>query len=105
MAYWQHHYAWGLRASRGSITLAMVIPAIIPTISAYLRQLGVDGYRLSEVRRKRFEYSGLQQGPEEAGEAAYLASQAVEKIGEYAKSDRPFFISCNFSGPHTRRIC
>lgn len=75
-------------------------PSKHPHYLDYLRQLGVSGFQLSEVKRKRFEYAGLQQGPEEAGEAAYLAAQTVEKIGQYAKSERPFFISCNFWGPH-----
>lgn len=75
-------------------------PSAHPHYLAYLRKLGVDGYNLSQVTRKRFEYSGLQQGPDEAGEAAYLAAQTVEKIEQYAGSDRPFFISCNFWGPH-----
>lgn len=75
-------------------------PSKHPHYLAYLRRLGVDGYQLSEIKQKRFEYSGLQAGPDEAGEAAYLAAQTVEKIGAYARSDRPFFISCNFWGPH-----
>lgn len=71
-----------------------------PHYLQYLRRLGVDGFRLSEVKKKRFEYAGLLDGPEEALETHYLAAQTVETIERYAQSDRPFFVSCNFWGPH-----
>ena len=70
----------------------------------YLKELGVGGFNLSEVthhpEQKRFRYSGIQEGPVEASAPGYLASQTVDYIDKFARDDKPFFVSCNFWGPH-----
>jgi arylsulfatase A-like enzyme len=78
-----------------------------PHYLEYLRTLGVDGFKIvDEVRPaaglhgRTLAYAGIQRGPAEATEAGYLASQTIDALRRFAKSDRPFFISCNFWGPH-----
>lgn len=45
-------------------------------------------------------YSATQIGPADVSEPSYLAQKAIAAIADYAKTDAPFFISCNFWGPH-----
>jgi arylsulfatase A-like enzyme len=73
----------------------------------YLKALGVDGFKIVDEVRPAAGlhgvarvYAGIQQGPAEATEAGYLASQTIDTLRRFAKSDRPFFIGCNFWGPH-----
>ncbi|MFC1574226.1 sulfatase-like hydrolase/transferase [Candidatus Latescibacterota bacterium] len=69
----------------------------------YLKTLGLDGYNLlSEVKdpKGRRLYSGMQEGPQEASIPTYLANQTIDYIKDYTGKDSPFFISCNFWGPH-----
>jgi len=78
-------------------------PSDHPHYIAYLKSQGVDGFRLAEeiLDPTGFRhYAGLQEGPQTASIPAYLASQTVETIRRYASEDLPFFISCNFWGPH-----
>jgi len=69
----------------------------------YIKKYGVDKFRLLEGKKDpsgRRLYHGLQEGPQEVSTPGYLANQTIRKIKEYSASKRPFFISCNFWGPH-----
>ena len=69
----------------------------------YLRKQGVNGFNLLSEKRDPTglrPYSGLQEGPQSASIPAYLATQTIEMIKQFAKKNSPFFISCNFWGPH-----
>ena len=73
---------------------------------AYLKKLGLDR-SISEKKHSigaKFSYCGLQSGPQEASIPAYLANQTIEKLNEYKKSDKPFFICTSFWGPHAPYI-
>jgi len=75
-----------------------------PDYLSYLRRLGVNGFEVSsEIRSpdKSRVFAGIQEGPEEASEAAYLAAQTIDTIRRFGRDGRPFFIACNFWGPHT----
>jgi len=76
---------------------------IHPHYRSYLETLGVDGFKVSgEVRSPDGlrVYAGVQEGPEEASEAFYVAHMAGEAIRRFGREDRPFFVSCDFWGPH-----
>ncbi len=78
-------------------------PSKHPHYVDYLKQQGVSGFNLLWERRDPTgyrNYAGLQEGPQSASIPAYLASQTVDVIRRYAKSSQPFFIGCNFWGPH-----
>ncbi len=70
---------------------------------AYLKNLGLDGFRITEKCQAPGDgqlYYGKQEGPPEASIPAYLAHQTIEKIRKFSQADKPFFVSCNFWGPH-----
>ena len=72
-----------------------------PHYLEYLKKQGVDGFRiLKKVKEGGTFFSGLQEGSQSATVPAYLAEQTIDVINRYSKSDRPFFISCHFWGPH-----
>jgi len=78
-------------------------PAEHPHYVEYLKHQGVSGFNLLRERRDPTgyrNYSGLQEGPQSASIPAYLASQTLDVIYRYTKSPEPFFIGCNFWGPH-----
>lgn len=78
-------------------------PAEHPHYVDYLKHQGVSGFNLLWERRDPTgyrNYSGLQEGPQSASIPAYLADQTIDVIRRYTKSPRPFFIGCNFWGPH-----
>jgi arylsulfatase A-like enzyme len=78
-------------------------PAEHPHYVDYLKQQRISGFNLLRERRDPSgyrTYSGLQEGPQSASIPAYLANQTIDVINRYAKSPRPFFIGCNFWGPH-----
>ena len=69
----------------------------------YLRGYGLDGFNLSQEKHDpdgKVLYYALQEGPTEASIPGYLAHQTIEYIRRFAGEGRPFFISCNFWGPH-----
>ena len=68
-----------------------------------LKGLGLTGFNLTEEKwdpDHRALYYALQEGPTEASIPAYLARQTIEKIRTFSAAGRPFFVSCNFWGPH-----
>ncbi len=71
---------------------------------AYLRGLGVSGFNVTDKcespSAESVLYYARQEGPPEASVPHYLAHQTVEKIEKYSATGKPFFISCNFWGPH-----
>jgi arylsulfatase A-like enzyme len=74
-----------------------------PHYRSYLKSLGVDGFKVGREIRSSDGlrvYAGIQEGPEEANEAAYVAHLAGEAIRRFGRQDRPFLVSCNFWGPH-----
>ena len=78
-------------------------PSEHPHFVEYLKKQGVESFKLLKERRDPSGYriySGLQEGPQSASIPAYLASQTIDVINRYTKSDKPFFIGCNFWGPH-----
>jgi len=78
-------------------------PSKHPHYLDYMKELGVDGFNLSWERRDPTgyrPYAGLQEGPQAASIPGYLASQTLDVIDRYTKEDKPFFIGCNFWGPH-----
>ncbi len=69
----------------------------------YLKGLGLDGFRLLTEKRDptgRKLYAGRQAGPPEASIPHYLAGMTADYIEKYSRDDRPFYVSCNFWGPH-----
>jgi arylsulfatase A-like enzyme len=71
--------------------------------ATYLKSHGVDKAELLKTIKDpsgRHSYAGLQKGPQEISEPAYLRSQTVDMIKKFSALDKPFFISCNFWGPH-----
>ena len=78
-------------------------PADHPHYLDYLKHQGVSRFKLLWERRDPTgyrDYSGLQEGPQSASIPAYLAKQTIDAVRRYSKSPRPFFIGCNFWGPH-----
>jgi len=78
-------------------------PAEHPHYIEYLKKQGVNGFNLLWERRDPTgyrNYAGLQEGPQSASIPAYLAYQTIDVIHRYAKSPKPFFVGCNFWGPH-----
>lgn len=78
-------------------------PSNHPHYLEYLKQQGVSGFNLLWERKDPTgyrPYAGLQEGPQSASIPAYLASQTVDTIQRYTRNDAPFFIACNFWGPH-----
>jgi arylsulfatase A-like enzyme len=74
-----------------------------PHYLAYLRRLGLEDFSTSQEVRSpdgSRTYAGLLNGPQEASVPAYLASQVMELIRSYSRRPEPFFISCDFWGPH-----
>ncbi|MBN1291828.1 MAG: sulfatase-like hydrolase/transferase [Candidatus Latescibacteria bacterium] len=78
-------------------------PANHPHYLAHLKKHGVSSFKLlSEKRDPSGEilYSGIPEGQRSASIPVYLADQTVDIIKRYSGSERPFFVSCNFWGPH-----
>lgn len=78
-------------------------PAKHPHYVEYLNNLGLSGFNLLSERKDPTgyrEYAGLQEGPKEASIPSYLASQALEKLDVFTKTDNPFYLAVNFWGPH-----
>lgn len=74
---------------------------IHPHYAEYLKQCGLDGFSISDMKREDGTlFSGLQAGPKEASIPTYLANQAIDEIKKHSRGDKPFFISCHFWGPH-----
>ena len=77
--------------------------SVHPHYLSYLKSLGVDGFKVAKEIRSSDglrAFAGVQEGPEEASEAAYIAHMAGEAFRRFGGQDRPFFVSCNFWGPH-----
>jgi len=67
----------------------------------YLKKQGVDRFKLlKQTREDGTLFSGLQEGPQSASIPAYLATQTIDVIKRFNGNNSPFFISCNFWGPH-----
>ncbi|MFC1693661.1 sulfatase-like hydrolase/transferase [Candidatus Latescibacterota bacterium] len=78
-------------------------PSKHPHYVDYLKKQGVDGFNLLRERRDPTGfrvYAGLQEGPQSASIPAYLANQTADVVTRYTRDSKPFFISCNFWGPH-----
>ncbi|MCE5250972.1 sulfatase-like hydrolase/transferase [bacterium] len=78
-------------------------PANHPHYVEYLKKQGVGGFNLLEEKLDPTgyrHYAGLQEGPQSASIPAYLASQTIDAINRHAGTGKPFFIGCNFWGPH-----
>ena len=72
-----------------------------PHYLEYLKSQGVDEFRLlTQTRMDRPLLAGMQDGPTSASIPSYLASMTTDTFGDYSKLGDPFFISCNFWGPH-----
>ena len=67
----------------------------------YLKKQGVDGFKLlKQTREDGTLFSALQEGPQSASIPAYLSTQTIDVINRFTQNTTPFFISCNFWGPH-----
>ena len=78
-------------------------PDVHPHYLQYLRDLGLSGFNLSRHVSSPSNgqlYYALQEGPQEASIPSYLAHQTIDFINQFAGDDKPFFVSCNFWGPH-----
>ena len=78
-------------------------PSNHPHYVDYLKKQGVSGFNILQERRDPTGYrvySSLQEGPQSASIPAYLASQTVDVINRYTQNDAPFYVACNFWGPH-----
>ncbi len=79
-------------------------PAKHPHYLAYLKSLGLEGFKLREEVASKSPaprtYAAVQEGPAEASVPGYLAHQAIDTLNRFAEDEKPFFISCNFWGPH-----
>ncbi len=79
-------------------------PDVHPHYLEYLRGLGLSGFNLSRHNHSPSVghqlYYALQEGPQEASIPGYLARQSIDFINQFADEGKPFFVSCNFWGPH-----
>jgi arylsulfatase A-like enzyme len=86
-------------------------PADHPHYLQYLQRLGVGGFQLRDPVHGRypngqraFLLSAVQEGGVEASVPHYLAEQTIAALQSAAESGRPFFVACNFWGPHAPYI-
>ncbi len=86
-------------------------PEAHPHYLEYLSRLGISGFLLREQRygrrasgRRGPLLAAVQEGGLQASVPCYLAGQTVEAIGQSVRAGRPFFVACNFWGPHAPYI-
>ena len=86
-------------------------PVEHPEYVAYLEERGLPEFEFSEETRGTFPngqpgnlIAGVVDQPVEATFEYYLAERTIERLGEYARdyqdSNTPFYMACNFFGPH-----
>ncbi|MGQ9628987.1 MAG: sulfatase-like hydrolase/transferase [bacterium] len=82
-----------------------------PDYLAYLRERGLPRFKVRDEIRGVFPngqpsnvLGGIYEGPPEGTFEYFLAERTIQRLEEYARdfreSGRPFFLGCNFFGPH-----
>lgn len=78
-----------------------------PAYQAYLESRGLPAFHARDLIRGRFPngqranvIAGLYDGPAEGLFDAFITEQAIEQLRRYAAQDRPFFLACQWFGPH-----
>jgi arylsulfatase A-like enzyme len=68
----------------------------------YLARNGVNGFHLETSRfgEEASPYFSEHDVPAEASVPGYLAAQTIDALTKLARKGGPFFLSCNFWGPH-----
>ena len=82
-------------------------PVHHPDYLRYLDEHGYDHFRVSGEIRGRFPngqpgnaIGGIFEGPVEATFSYFLAERAIELLERYAAEQKPFFLACQWFGPH-----
>ncbi|MEM6281685.1 MAG: sulfatase-like hydrolase/transferase [Chloroflexota bacterium] len=78
-----------------------------PDYLAYLRERNLPGFTVKNEVRGIFPNGepgipqmGVHDAPVEATFCHYLTTRTIEQIEQYSAGDTPFFIACQFYGPH-----
>ncbi len=82
-------------------------PVNHPDYQGWLRERDLPSFRLRSEVRGHFPngepgnlLAGVIDGPAESTFEHYLADRAIERIERYSESGWPFFLACNWFGPH-----
>ena len=78
-----------------------------PDYVSYLDTRGLPRFRLRDEVHTTFPngkqgilMAGIHDAPVEATYPYFLAERTIERLRELREDDRPFFVACNFFGPH-----
>lgn len=78
-----------------------------PEYDAWLARKGlnrprevIEFYAEGKPKRALGDSSGYLDGPTEATPTAFVADTAIDLLNTFAQSEKPFFITCSFWGPH-----
>jgi arylsulfatase A-like enzyme len=82
-------------------------PVQHPDYVRYLDEHGFPHFRVRDEIRGRFPngqpgnaIAGIYEGPVEASFPYFLATRTIEALERYAGEDAPFFLACQWFGPH-----
>lgn len=82
-------------------------PVQHPAYQAYLEAKGLPPFSVRDPVRGRFPngepanvIAGLYDGPADGLFDTFIADQAIQQLRAYAAQDRPFFLACQWFGPH-----
>lgn len=82
-------------------------PVRHPDYLAWLAERGLPEFRLSSEVRGTFPngepgnlLAGILDAPVEATFEYYLADRTIERLHQYARDGRPFYLACDWFGPH-----
>ncbi|MEZ4837079.1 MAG: sulfatase-like hydrolase/transferase [Caldilineaceae bacterium] len=82
-------------------------PVHHPDYLRYLEEHGYPQFSLRDEIRGRFPngqpanaIAGIYQGPVEASFPYFLATRTIEAMERYAADGKPFFLACQWFGPH-----
>ncbi len=82
-------------------------PVQHPAYQAYLAENHLPPFVPHDLVRGRFPngmpgnvIAGIYDGPEEGLFDSFITTRAIEQLRTYAAQDAPFFLACNWFGPH-----
>lgn len=82
-------------------------PTQHPAYLRYLEERELPGFAVRDVIRGRFPngnpanvLAGIYDGPVEGLFDAFITEEAVRTLRTYANDDKPFFLACQWFGPH-----
>lgn len=73
----------------------------------YLSRLGLDYAVRDPIYANPNEttcLAGIWEGPAESTPAGFLAHRTIQQLERYAEQDEPFFLTCQFWGPHQAHL-